>query len=307
MITIVQPIAQATIEFIGIILFTTQPVTPAIFTTPPNTPTLTTRTVSPAAQPNQSVNAVARVGNDVAVRQAAPQQNNVALAQDVVAILPPMPNQVEPHTPLIAFPTADFIDASGWTRVDLGRDGLSYIVLSTGDQVTFQTGARNPPIAGPKNLPHLKSELAALQRFQGFDLKAGYKAPAYSLAAVVKLSEGVLQECSSAAHGGRADTHVTLNTNGTLVIASGSKRLRLRTNQGDRFTIANIPLTYAISPTNTMSNHYLAYCAMLNVTPASCPMPQPNAALQACLGTGNAKTNPATLGGSADCSNTSWP
>jgi hypothetical protein len=327
MIAIIQPIAQATIEFIGIILFTTQPLTPIILTAPPNTPTLTQRTVTPAAQPNQYISPTARVGGDVAAGpaarprlgnvatgQAVQQGNSVALAQDVAAILPPVPRGVESHTPLIAFPTGDFIDVSGWTKLDL-REGLSYIVLSKGDLVTFQTGATNPRIGGPKNLPHLKSEVAALQSSQGLDLVAGYKAPGYSsAAAVVKLSEGVLQECASPAHGGRADTYVTLNTNGTLVIASGRKRLRLKTDHGDRFTVANVPLPYAASPnrpspTNMNSKHYLAYCAMLNVPIANCPMPHPDPALQACLGTENMKTTDPmeTLGGSADCSNTQWP
>jgi len=251
---------QAIIHFIGIILFTTQS------TMYRDQNFQTQRLQSQAQSQTQIYQRVAITS------QRQPMFNN---GTKVVAILPRVPASVESHTALISFRACDYIASSGWNLMSLGRDGILYVELNH-DTVSFQTSAPNPAINLPATLPlpHLNDSLQSPHNLQaGYTPATGYA----SAAGVVDMPVGVLSACGINVQEGqppRIDTEVTLNTNGPLVIVSGSKKLTLKADA--HFSIGNVPLGFAKfhqGDNMTMAGHYVAYCAMADGTVSICKPP----------------------------------
>ena len=228
---------------------------------------------------------------------------------------------VENHAAILAFKETDEPVVTGWTKNHLwtSPDGeeWSYIKLN-GERITFQTGAYNPPTSMANlALPHITEALDTPNRA----LVAGYKPPAYSLAAaVIEIPGGALRPCASAADGvnGRIDTEVTLATSGPLKISGGSgKSLTLLGNA--TLFIGNLPLSYGMHTANDhySLDHYKAYCAMVSGA-TRCNLKEVEASIPVCgenqMRLPNGVDPPRTISpptpmnlATFECSNSQWP
>jgi hypothetical protein len=288
--------AQATIEFIGIILFTTQ-----VGKGPATSRPVTGSATAPAA--------------------------------GVVAIMPPMPGGVEPHVAVMAFPSEALVgNVVNWPLTTLASQDLSYVRFAPGDQISFETNVTNNSVPGaPTHLRHLKPDWETANHQSGYDLDAGYKPPYASAVAVIRLTEGTVDGCKSKAHPGRMDTVATFQSGSVLTVrnADGSKHFQLRVSGYDVFVIAHVPETY-IQTGVASGNHFMAYCRMANRPLETCPVPNPVEAVDCPVITNMPILQPTTdqltsgdmhgmtmsqatssgvtgFAGSADCSNTQWP
>jgi len=276
------PVAQALIHFVGIVAFTRQPAVLPDYA-------------------NQARFAAVRTIDAVPVRLVGP----------VVAILPPVPSSMPKHTAMIAFYSCDYLGSTAWNPIDLARDEMLYVPLNEREHVTFQTGVNNPSLTIPAGLPHIP----------GTDLKAGYKPPGYAMAsAVIEFPGGrSMSACHSRRATRRVDTEIVLDNNGALIIAAGSKRLKLKGSA--TLYIANVPLGYAEHPyTDSGLDHdFIAYCAMSATENVACqPSPMNPSLAQCAFGTDALKVGwtaghppppppePNFLTG-FECSNTQFP
>ncbi|HEX3580269.1 MAG TPA: hypothetical protein VH087_00805 [Thermoanaerobaculia bacterium] len=84
------------------------------------------------------------------------------------------------------------------------------------------------------------------------------------------------------------------------------RRFSLRVD-GSAFVIAHVPETY-IQTGVAAGNHYMAYCAMADKHLQTCPVPEPVNAPACSATTGMLiLQTPSGYGTNADCSNTQWP
>jgi hypothetical protein len=241
--------AQVILHFVGLILFTVQ--TPDIYN-------------------NTQLAKALRMGGTT-LNTSTPAR----LPSTVVAILPRVIQPVEAHSAFLAFRACDYDGSSGWDVIDLGRDGLLYVLLK-GEHLSFTTSAVNPPI----NLPAKLNDLPHLKDIWGGDhpLQSGYEPPAYSAAAaVVDLPAGFRRACTAITKPtvNRTDTEVTLNTNGFLIVHAGTKTLTLRITNGSVVTIGNVPPLWRdhLQDSAATAPHYQVYCDMTADPNHACNQP----------------------------------
>jgi hypothetical protein len=265
---------QALLHFVGLCVFTTQPI--STYQTA-NLPLA--RMAVPATSRSEVVVLLPKVGSGTMPHMPdMPATARTSASTRVRYVVPtPVPQTpvVEPHTALIAFRTRDLhVRAStGFAIEDLGRSGFSYVKLN-GEHITFQANGSNQAISLGKALPHIKDVWNA-----NSDFIPGYKPPLYSAAAaVLEIPAGTLNVCTGNTDShSRIDTEVTLNNDGVLVIYAGpTKKITLDGNA--LVIIANVPLLYATGQEAANNGpHYWAYCAMEAGTVNGCVAPRSTA------------------------------
>lgn len=285
----------ATIHFVGLVMFTTQPIR------------TDTARIAVNATPYTVQQTVALMPKVLAL----PQQRARAGRSEVgpESALPIGGQHVEEHIALIAFKSCDLLAVSGWEVKRLDNDFL-YVQLN-GDHVSFVVDGVNGPAKIDPNLRHVV----------GSHLIAPYAAPYSGEAAVFTIPRGSLKACFSKTTGvvpqNRVDTQLTLANNGTLTIKTDVKSITLTGNAV--VAAANVPIPWAMTHTQTTSAlpHYTVYCAMTGDT--ACVVPAPTAGLDDCdsginlrPAGGSGELSTRTVPSSVDsidafCSTTQWP
>ncbi|HYM60022.1 MAG TPA: hypothetical protein VEZ11_03925 [Thermoanaerobaculia bacterium] len=285
--------ASALIHFIGLCVFTAQP----------NAPALTAGTNSPRAVFASDVRTAAQTA-------PAPDARRIVILPRVAH------TNVEDHTALIAFRQSQLVFATGWKPAVLrrdkpayNRDPLLYVPLH-GERVRFVTNGFDgvTMMMRPLVLPSLKT----LYNIE--NLKQEYSPPSFAAAAAVfDVPAAALSACAGG-DGNRFDTELKLQSDGVLIVTSGTKTIVVRLRPGDATVIvANVPLSLAQGRFDTNASvhtmpHYSVYCAMGGVDQTTClskSFPEAES-LSACPDTGFDPENSARAA-SFECSNSQWP
>ncbi|MCU1227661.1 MAG: hypothetical protein JWO97_545 [Acidobacteria bacterium] len=242
---------------------------------------------------------------------------------------------VEEHAAILVFSACDYRSSSGWTVAPLEtQPGKLYVQLD-GELITFRSGlsgrfpidrtaiktsARRitlpndaPSAVVDLGLPHVQGQCCAQPV-----LRPEYLPPDYKLAAaVVDLSNGRANSCMV---GGRADTVVNIDNDGTLTIeGTKGQTKKLLTLDGSAFVVfANVPTdaTTGRKLCPATAPHYNAYAAMLQACskPVECPIS--SAHVPACKegpqlitidGGAGTHTHDTAHRLNAECSNNQWP
>jgi hypothetical protein len=221
----------ATISFVGLALFTTQPAT------------VTTRT--------DTTSTVKNLSNTSRLRRTTLEHDD---APAVVVVLPRVDDsmQIDAHHAIMTFRACDFMGSTGWTT-ESDANGNLHVSLEH-EVIHFETDGTsvNPPIVPQQKLPHLPDS-------ETRKLAPRFRAPDYEgAAAAVVVPYGTMNVCRL------MDTAIVGSFNvasdHSIVVVSGAKRLRLK--PGADIVFINLPTTH----TSGMKPHWYAYCVMTGNT-----------------------------------------
>lgn len=194
---------------------------------------------------------------------------------------------VEQHVAMIIFPTVALRKAAGFTVQPFPRmSDYSYVELH-GEHLSIAVNGTNDTPHLPQQLAHLAAICKGADTDPDPPLIEGYRAPAYSAAAaVVHVTEGTLKTCAAVLRESetpntrteagatprgyrqtdRADTHLTLDNDGTLVLSANKVR-QLVFDGNATIIVANLPAAYLTGGACDLgAPHYQIYSTMVKTT-----------------------------------------
>jgi len=243
---------------------------------------------------------------------------------------------VEEHVAMLLIRKEDYRTNVGWEPAELVTKPTYYFVKLDGERIRFlTTGGRSQRASTrllrrhvsteSQTIPHIELGVPHIEPTCCADatLRPEYRFPTYRLdAAVFDFSNGSPRAC--AVDGGRVDTLVDIDNEGTVVIEATTekgKKKSITVCGTAQLVVTNLP-TDSMTGTRTCAAlshaHNMAYGAMLLPCRRVVPCPNRTAKLESCAAFYARTTNNSTLEipqlppevysrMDAQCSNTQWP